>query len=847
MSFIEEKLSQAIQEACENLYQKTVDKIILQATTGNFEGSHTLVTFQLAKSFGQSPEQIAQAIGQFLLDRNDIVSKFNVANKGFLNLTISDSTWLAAFNQMRENPDFGQQKPNNQRVMVEFSSPNTNKPLHLGHLRNIFLGWSVAKILEAAGYQVFRTCIVNDRGIHICKSMLAYQKYGKGETPESSGTKGDHLVGKYYVEFDKRLKLQIVKYILEAFKYPQKMEAESSQIIQKISEKEFQLSNEYYPFIDYLENLEILKEYPIILNEIWLRYQGKIFKELWSRLRKFKKDLKLNRELTIQTRKFLWDKLFQPKMQSQEIQFRQNYNKDLYNSFTEKIWTDFINIFRNFSYNKYEPFNNKSKEDLDKWLFLFNKYNFENSLQDVKKKVIFKSRDIPNLIKEICKDKKITLNSFELGLFSNSIKVDIGITDFSLDVLLKELEKRDTNLDAKEKLKSIVKTQNEIKELEALLNDYVKKKTKLTIEAENLLIKWEQNDPETVSLWKKMNGWVYAGFNETYQKVGVKFDKIYYESDTYILGKDIVQEGLEKGVFYRADDSSVWVDLTADKLDKKIILRSNGTSVYITQDLGTAELKYADFQIDKSIYVVGNEQDYHFKVLFKILEKLGRSYAPGLYHLSYGMVELPQGKMKSREGTVVDADDLIAEMIKIAKEKTDELGKTAGFSAEELQKLYHIIGTGAIKYFLLKVDPKKTMLFNPEESVDFQGDAAPYIQFNYARINSIGKKATLENINSQVTDYQQYTDLHSTERELIIVLNSFPNKIIESATNYVPSVLAQYVYEVAKSYSKFYTECSIFNAETSAAVAFRVALSITTAQVIKKAMDLLGIDVPERM
>lgn len=591
MSFIEEKLSQAIQKACETLYQKTVDKIVLQATTGNFEGSHTLVTFQLAKILGQSPEQIAQAIGQFLVEQNDIISKFNVANKGFLNLTISDQTWFDSFKLMYQNPDFGQQTPNNQRVMVEFSSPNTNKPLHLGHLRNIFLGWSVAKILEAAGYQVFRTCIVNDRGIHICKSMLAYQKFGKGETPESSGIKGDHLVGKYYVEFDKTHKSQITP-------------------------EQAQAKNPTSPFLQ---------------------------------------------------------------------------------------------------------------------------------------------------------------------------------------------------------------------------------------EAENLLIKWEQNDSETVDLWKKMNSWVYAGFNETYQKVGVKFDKIYYESDTYLLGKDIVQEGLDKGVFYRAEDSSVWVDLTADKLDKKIILRSNGTSVYITQDLGTADLKYADFQIDKSIYVVGNEQDYHFKVLFKILEKLGRNYANGLYHLSYGMVELPQGKMKSREGTVVDADDLVAEMIEIAKEKTNELGKTSGFSADELQKLYHIIGLGAIKYFLLKVDPKKTMLFNPEESVDFQGDAAPYIQFNYARINSIGKKAEQENINTQVTDYQNYSELQPTERELIIILNTFPSKINEAAQNYAPSVIGQYVYEVAKSYSKFYTECSIFNAETPAAVSFRVALSAMTAQVIKKGMDLLGIEVPERM
>jgi arginyl-tRNA synthetase len=590
MSFIEQNLIQNIQAATEALYHKKVEKIILQATNANFEGSHTLVTFGLAKELGQSPESLAQAIGQYLVEKSGIVTQFNVA-KGFLNLTINDQVWLQVFNQMRTDKNFGYAPQNGQRVMVEYSSPNTNKPLHLGHLRNIFLGWSMAKILEANGYEVSKTCIVNDRGIHICKSMLAYQKLGEGETPETAGIKGDHLVGKYYVEFDKLHKSQIKP----------------------------EQTNEKNPATPALQ------------------------------------------------------------------------------------------------------------------------------------------------------------------------------------------------------------------------------------EAEQLLIQWEKGDSATVDLWKKMNGWVYAGFNETYQKVGVSFDKTYYESDTYLLGKDIVQEGLDKGVFYRAEDTSVWIDLTAEKLDKKILLRSNGTSVYMTQDLGTADLKYADYQLDKSIYVVGNEQDYHFKVLFKILDKLGRSYAPGLYHLSYGMVELPEGKMKSREGTVVDADDLLAEMLKIAQEKTDELGKTDDFTPEELQKLYHIIGTGAIKYFLLKVDPKKKMLFNPQESVDFQGDAAPFIQYNFARINSILRKAKQLNVSSQVIDYQAYTQLHSAENHLLQLLASLPAKIKEAAEGYAPSVIAQYAYEVAKGYSKFFAECSIFNAETEAAKSFRVALSAMTAQVIQKAMDLLGIDVPEKM
>lgn len=586
---LEETLKNLIQKATQDLFNFEYKEIHLQETRKEFEGTHTFVVFPLTKASQKSPEETGKLIGEYLLENTEIISKYNVV-KGFLNLSITDKIWIEQFKAIVGNPDFGKSQRNGQKVMVEYSSPNTNKPLHLGHLRNIFLGWSLAKILEMNGYEVFRTSIVNDRGIHICKSMLAYQKFGNGETPESSGLKGDHLIGKYYVEFDKAHKAEL--------------------------EKSETKSNEKNPTSPILE------------------------------------------------------------------------------------------------------------------------------------------------------------------------------------------------------------------------------------EAKAMLIKWEQGDKETVDLWRKMNDWVYAGFNETYQKIGVSFDKIYYESQTYLLGKDIVEEGLTKQVFFKKEDGSVWIDLTAEKLDEKLVLRGDGTSVYITQDLGTADLKYADYQVDKSIYVVGNEQDYHFKVLFAILEKLNKHYAAGLYHLSYGMVDLPSGKMKSREGTVVDADDLIAEMLDIAKHRTNELGKTADFNTEDLEKLYQTIALGALKYFLLKVDPKKKMLFNPEESVDFQGDSAPFIQYNYARIQSILRKASEMNLDNTFENYQT---LHLAELNLMQTLLSFPEKIEEAAKNYMPSVIAQYAYEIAKAYSKFFSECSIFQAENTDAMIFRVALSHKTAEVLQKTMDLLGINVPERM
>jgi arginyl-tRNA synthetase len=610
-------------------------EIILQSTQKNFAGSHTLVTFGYAKSLKLNPEEVGQKIGDYLKNHTQVIAHFNVV-KGFLNLEIADAVWLQVFNHSVQDALFGKLPKNNRRVMVEYSSPNTNKPLHLGHLRNIFLGWSLAQILEANGYEVFRTKLVNDRGIHICKSMLAYQRFGKGETPESSDTKGDHLIGRYYVEFDKVLKV------------------ETAQLME-------------------------------------------------------------------------------------------------------------------------------------------------------------------------CVEKG------DLTQFSAQVQTQIGITQTKI-----------TQAQAKNDDKRTKDLQGELKEI-------VQNQTSVMQEAKQILQKWEAGDVETLALWQKMNGWVYAGFDETYREIGVRFDKIYYESQTYLLGKDVIEDGLAKGIFYKKEDGSVWIDLTADKLDQKLVLRSDGTSVYITQDLGTADLKHADFNLDKSVYVIGNEQDYHCKVLFKILEKLGKIYAGGLYHLSYGMVELPTGKMKSREGTVVDADEIVAEMLDIAEQRTKERGQIEGMTETELQDLYRKIGLGALKYFLLKVDPKQKILFNPDESVRFEGDAMPFIQYNHARIRSILSKAEQMNVSYKAENYQAYQVLHPSEVQLVQLLVSYPDKIREAGETYMPSVIAQYSYEVAKAYSKFFSDCSIFLADTEFAKSFRVALSAQTARVLKLALDLLGIEVPERM
>jgi arginyl-tRNA synthetase len=589
MDFIVDATVKAIKQ----LYNTDINAadINLQETRKEFEGQVTIVTFPFTKFSKKSPEQTGNDIGDFLQNELNEVAGFNVI-KGFLNISLNDDYWISQLYHEILPADFATFKPNGQKVMVEYSSPNTNKPLHLGHVRNNLLGFSVAEILAAAGYEVIKTNLVNDRGIHICKSMLAWQKFGDGETPESSGLKGDHLVGKYYVIFDREYKKQI-------------------------------------------------------------------------------------------------------------------------------------------------------------------------------------------------------------------------------------------------------------KELKAAgqAEDEAKKDAPLIIEAQQMLQQWEAGDEEVINLWKTMNRWVYTGFAETYKKLGVNFDKFYYESETYLLGKDIIEEGLEKGIFFRKEDSSVWVDLTEEGLDEKLVLRSDGTSVYMTQDLGTAQLKYNDFHMNKSIYVVGNEQDYHFKVLFTILKRLGKQGADGLYHLSYGMVDLPSGKMKSREGTVVDADDLMDEMEQTAKEQTEAKGKVQAFSEDEKLHLYHIIGMGALKYFLLKVDPKKRLLFDPNESVDFEGNTGPFIQYTHARIRSVLNRAGLLN----VSEAEQYKQLAVEERELILALTQFPETIKLAAEAYSPAIVANYIYELAKTYNKFYHEKSILQAEDASAKQFRLQLSAASGKVISRGMKLLGIEVPERM
>ena len=595
---LETILGTVVADAVKTLYglETEVNQIQLQKTKKEFEGDLTVVIFPFVKAARKSPEQTGQEIGEYLLKNNPVISSFNVI-KGFLNLSISRSYWLETLSEIHKDEQFGITAPteNSELMMIEYSSPNTNKPLHLGHVRNNLLGHSIAEIQKANGWKVVKTNIVNDRGIHICKSMLAWKLFGNGETPETSGLKGDHLVGKYYVVFDKAYKAEI-------------------------------------------------------------------------------------------------------------------------------------------------------KELMEK----------------------------------------------------------------------------------------------------GLSEEEAKKSAPLILEAQQMLLAWENNDPEVRRLWETMNAWVYAGFDVTYKKLGVDFDKIYYESQTYLEGKDKVEEGLATGAFYRREDGSVWADLTADGLDEKLLLRADGTSVYMTQDIGTAKLRYEDYPINKMVYVVGNEQNYHFQVLSILLDKLGFEWGKNLVHFSYGMVELPEGKMKSREGTVVDADDLMDEMIDSARETSQELGKLDNCTPEEIERIVRMVGLGALKYFILKVDPRKSMTFNPKESIDFNGNTGPFIQYTHARIKSVLRKAVEQGIDFSSIDDTQLV-ISEKESYLIQLITEFPGVVKLSGEEFSPALIANYIYELVKEYNQFYHDFTILKEENLKLKQFRLVLSETTASIIKTGMLLLGIEVPERM
>lgn len=625
---LEKLLTEKVKFAIQELYgvEASDNLVQFQKTRKDFEGDITLVTFPLLKTSRKSPEQTGEEIGQFLKDNVADVFDYNIV-KGFVNLVVSNSFWVSELNTSVETERFGFNLDTADTLMVEYSSPNTNKPLHLGHLRNNFLGYSVAEILKANGNEVIKTQIINDRGIHICKSMLAWQQYGGGETPESTGLKGDKLVGKYYVEFDKHLKVQANAVVSE-------------------------------------------------------------------------------------------------------------WNASDFSKATDKQKEEFL-------------------------------------------------------------------------------KFDAAKAD---------------------------KDEKGIKALDSKILELAKNATVIMAGAKEMLLKWEAKDPEVYALWEKMNGWVYKGFESTYNAMGVNFDKLYYESTTFLTGKDLVDAGLEKGIFYKKEDGSVWIDLTDEGLDEKLVLRADGTAVYMTQDMGTANLRYTDFpKLNGMIYTVGNEQDYHFKVLFLILKKMGYSWAKNCFHLSYGMVDLPTGKMKSREGTVVDADDLMADVVQKAKEMTQERGHIEGMSEEEKDNLYNMIGMGGLKYYLLKVDPKKRMMFNPEESVDLNGNTGPFIQYAHARISSLLRKG------GDLTVIDSNVDLHASEKELIKHLVTYPQLIQEAGKNHSPALIANFTYELVKMYNSFYQSVSIFREEDAAKVNLRLQLSKTVAGIIKSSMSLLGIDVPERM
>ena len=595
--YIEQELIKAIQQAFQEVFGLAIplSSLSLQPTHKEFEGTYTFVTFPWARHCQQQPEEMAKQLGTRIEAQSASVVAFNVV-KGFLNLTVADSMWIKQLTAMRHDAHFGFSPPNGKKVVIEFASPNTNKPLHLGHLRNIFLGHAVAEILKATGYTVYKVNLVNDRGIHICKSMVAYQQFGRGETPETAGIKGDHWVGNYYVKFEQVYKEQV------------------AELTQRWGDRE-----------------RATKEAPILL------------------------------------------------------------------------------------------------------------------------------------------------------------------------------------------------------------------------EAQQMLQKWEQGDEDVRALWATMNGWVYQGFEATYQQLDITFDKTYYESQTYLMGKKVVEEGLSKGIFYKKNDGSVWADLTEEGLDHKLVLRADGTSVYITQDLGVADLRYAHYHFDQSIYVVGHEQDYHFEVLFKLMRQLGRSYAKDMYHLSYGMVDLPTGKMKSREGTVVDADQLIEEMIDTAAQRTQQLGKVDDFATEEMQKLHTILAMGALKYFLLRIEVSKRILFDPQASIDFQGYTGPFIQYTHARIATILRKAQAAGLDYEKGVLDEKLTLQPAERTLVMQLAKFPAKLQEAAEAHSPSIMVQYVFDLAKLYNGMYGKVPILHEKEPSLRILRLSLSFTVACIVRRSMQLLGIAVPERM
>ena len=677
---IEEQITVAALAAVKELYGTEVpEKMIqLQKTRSDFEGNLTLVTFPLLKTSHKKPEDTAQDLGEYLKKNCKTVADFNVV-KGFLNLVIAQAAWTGLLNNINADEKFGEKQVTDESplVMIEYSSPNTNKPLHLGHVRNNLLGWSLAQIMEANGNKVVKTNIVNDRGIHICKSMLAWDKWGNKITPEQAGKKGDHLVGDFYVLFDKKLK---------------KQEA--------------------------------------------------TFKHNWNCA------------------------LLPPNL-------KYHFNHELYSNTLKNIWRIIKKKFHNKEY--------RFEED---YAYGMNKILSEISMFDV----------WDNLYKR-------------------------GIKKETIQKLQKAVKKK--------------------------LKNHIPRS--LLYQAQQMLVKWENNDPKIRDLWEKMNNWVYAGFDETYKALGVGFDKIYYESNTYLVGKKKVEEGLAKGLFIRKEDNSVWADLTNEGLDQKLLLRKDGTSVYMTQDIGTAEMRFNDYPIDKMIYVVGNEQNYHFQVLSILLDRLGFKWGKDLVHFSYGMVELPNGKMKSREGTVVDADDLVASMIENAKSLSeDKVNKLEGITEEEKNEIARIVGMGALKYFILKVDARKNMLFNPEESIDFNGNTGPFIQYTYARIRSILRKAEAQNITLPAS-LNDDAPLNDKEIALIQKLNDFGAAVAQAGIDYSPSGIANYCYELTKEFNQFYHDYSILNADTEAEKITRLMIAKNVAKVIKNGMALLGIEVPERM